>query len=397
LEGCKLGNQGQCEFELIQKDGTHIYTNIAASSIQDDTGNYIGTLALVADITRRKKAEIALETSERKYREFADSLPEIVFESDEKGNPLFVNKMALEILGYSADEMKKANFFKFLVPEDRQRAMETVQRRIQGERTKGNEFTLLKKDGTAFPAMVFTELTQTMTGSYGLRGIIVDLSELKTATKKLIALNEKLRVVGSLTRHDVRNKLSAITGYSYILKKKHADQVDVVDGLDKMVQSVKDSMKIFDFAKVYEQLGVEELVDVNVEKAVSEAADMFSGLTFKVVNDCHGLTVRADSLLRQLIYNFIDNTRKYGQKTTTARVSTEKTSNGDLQLIYEDDGIGIPLENKTSLFKEGFSTGGSTGFGLFLSKKMIEVYGWSIQETGEPGKGAKFVITIPTR
>jgi signal transduction histidine kinase len=47
------------------------------------------------------------------------------------------------------------------------------------------------------------------------------------------------------------------------------------------------------------------------------------------------------------------------------------------------------------LFSEGFSTGGSTGFGLFLTKKMIDVYGWNITEEGEPGKGVKFVITIP--
>ena len=64
-------------------------------------------------------------------------------------------------------------------------------------------------------------------------------------------------------------------------------------------------------------------------------------------------------------------------------------------MVYEDDGVGIPLENKPSLFKEGFSTGGSTGFGLFLIKKMIDVYGWNITEEGEPGKGVKFVITIP--
>jgi signal transduction histidine kinase len=69
--------------------------------------------------------------------------------------------------------------------------------------------------------------------------------------------------------------------------------------------------------------------------------------------------------------------------------------NDSLKLVYEDDGVGIPLENKQSLFKEGFSTGGSTGFGLFLTKKMMEVYGWTITEEGEPGKGAKFVIAIP--
>ena len=114
-----------------------------------------------------------------------------------------------------------------------------------------------------------------------------------------------------------------------------------------------------------------------------------------MVNDCLGLTVRVDSLLRQLVFNFLDNTRKYGQKTTVARIHYEKLSSGDLQLFYEDDGMGISLENKKQLFKQGFSTGDSTGFGLFLSMKMIEVYGWTITEVGEYCKGAKFVITIP--
>jgi signal transduction histidine kinase len=73
----------------------------------------------------------------------------------------------------------------------------------------------------------------------------------------------------------------------------------------------------------------------------------------------------------------------------------EKVEDDGVRLIYEDDGVGISQENKLKLFTEGFSTGGSTGFGLFLIKKMIEVYGWTIQETGESGKGAKFTITIP--
>ena len=48
---------------------------------------------------------------------------------------------------------------------------------------------------------------------------------------ELVRTNEKLGVVGSLTRHDVRNKLSAVTGYAYLLKKKHSDQADIIDGL----------------------------------------------------------------------------------------------------------------------------------------------------------------------
>ena len=96
-----------------------------------------------------------------------------------------------------------------------------------------------------------------------------------------------------------------------------------------------------------------------------------------------------------MFYNFLDNTRKHGVKATVARVCHKPDNNDRILLVYEDDGVGISNENKSNLFKEGFSTDGSTGFGLFLIKRMVEVYGWTIAEDGEPGKGAKFVITIP--
>jgi len=146
---------------------------------------------------------------------------------------------------------------------------------------------------------------------------------------------------------------------------------------------------------MYEQLGVEELTYINVEAKINEATSLFSGSLPKIINECHGLTVLADSFLRQLFYNFIDNTRKYGQKTTTIKIHYEKADQDSLKLVYEDDGVGVSLENKTYLFKEGFTTGGSTGFGLFLTKKMMDVYGWQIQENGTPGEGAKFNISIP--
>ena len=241
-------------------------------------------------------------------------------------------------------------------------------------------------------ATVFTDSTSQKKNESDLS---IALEALSTTLQKQELLNEKLRVVGSLSRHDVRNKLSTVTGYSYILRKKYSDKADIVEAIDKMVEAVQNSMKIFEFAKTYEQLGVEELVDVDVESTVAWAVDMFSNLPFKVVNECQGLIVHADSLLRQLIYNFIDNTRKHGQKAIVARVYYQKIASGELELIYEDDGVGVPQESKEHLFKKGFSTGGGTGFGLFLSKKMMEVYGWNIQEIGEPCKGAKFVITIP--
>jgi signal transduction histidine kinase len=52
------------------------------------------------------------------------------------------------------------------------------------------------------------------------------------------------------------------------------------------------------------------------------------------------------------------------------------------------------MEDKSKLFSEGFSTAGSTGYGLFLIKRIIDIYGWQIQEKGDINKGAKFVIAI---
>jgi signal transduction histidine kinase len=259
-----------------------------------------------------------------------------------------------------------------------------------------------QKDEVGELAIAFNQMTSNLkTVTASKTELAKEISERKNAElelnrtmEKLVSVNEKLGVVGGLTRHDVRNKLSTVTGYAYLLKKKHADQADIVDGLEKMEQAIRDSVKIFDFAKMYEQLGVEELTYIDVEKTMNEAFVLFEGLTVKVVNDCRGVKVLADSCLRQLFYNFIDNTRKYGKKTTTIKLTYEKTDQDSLKLIYEDDGIGVPLENKDHLFKEGFSTGNSTGYGLFFTKKMMDAYGWKINENGEPGIGAKFIITI---
>jgi signal transduction histidine kinase len=50
---------------------------------------------------------------------------------------------------------------------------------------------------------------------------------------------------------------------------------------------------------------------------------------------------------------------------------------------------------RSNLFKEGFTSGKGTGYGLFMIKRICEVYGWTIQETGKRGKGAQFTMSIP--
>jgi len=358
--------------------------------------------ALFEDITQRKTFEASLMESEEKFRNLAEESPNAIF-INKKGRVLYANKKSENITGYSREELYSPNFnfLSLCSPEYVEVMSSSYAVHMRGEDAPPYDYVLITKSGKRIDVMTTSKLIN-YDGDKAILGIVTDISELKKAQEtlnktmdELVRVNEKLGVVGSLSRHDVRNKLSAINGYTYILKKRHKDQPDIVEGLGKIEQAVADSVKIFDFAKMYEQLGVEELTYIDVGMAVNEAATLFSGLTIKILNECNGKKVLADSFLMQMFYNFIDNTRKYGVKATTIKVYFQQEEDGKLSLIYEDDGVGISAENKSMLFTEGFSTGGSTGFGLFLIREMIDVYGWTIEEIGEPGKGAKFTINLP--
>jgi signal transduction histidine kinase len=112
-----------------------------------------------------------------------------------------------------------------------------------------------------------------------------------------------------------------------------------------------------------------------------------------VVNECGGFEVLADSLLMELFHNLIDNSLKYGEKITHIRVYTVKKQDGTTDLLYEDNGVGIDAGMREMLFQKGFGKG--TGYGLYLIKRICEMYGWTICENGEAGKGVRFVINIP--
>jgi len=212
---------------------------------------------------------------------------------------------------------------------------------------------------------------------------------------KLSMVNEKLHVVGSLTRHDVRNKLMAIKTKTYLLKKKNKDNQELISNLEGVEATVDSTAALLDFSGVYEKIGSEKLREVNVEECFNQALELrHSVQNVKVINETRGLTVIADKLLSEVFYNLVDNSLRHGQKVTQIRLYTIKEDN-TLKLIYEDNGVGITEDNKSKIFVDGYSTGKSSGLGLKLIKRVVEGYRWSITENGEPHKGAKFVITIP--
>jgi PAS domain S-box-containing protein len=366
----------------------------ATPTIMRKEGKPVGQVAIVRDVTDKRNIERSLRESQARFEALFIGNPEAAAYLDPDFRIQDVNPCFEELFGYSLEEVKGKDINDVVVPSNLKKEGESLDK----EARKGYVYrdTLRKrKGGVLINVSVSAAPIVDDRGVSGVVAMYRDISDRKNAEKRLDVMNEKLRVVGSLTRHDVRNKLTAVAGNAYLLRKRLANDPDALECLSGVERAVRESERIFDLASAYEKLGLEQLAYVDAKKILDDAVALFPDLKgVKITNDCGGLTLLADSLLRQLFYNLVDNSLKYGGELTQIRIHYGKVQD-QLKLVYEDDGVGISQDAKPKLFKEGYSTGGSTGYGLYLIKKMIEVYGWTIQETGKPGKGAQFIITIP--
>jgi two-component system cell cycle sensor histidine kinase/response regulator CckA len=136
--------------------------------------------------TRLDRSEAAQRESEEKYKELANSLPQIVFETDENGMITFVNQNAFDLFGYSqADLANGLNALNMLVPQDRDRALENIGNVLNGEKLGSVEYTSQRVDGSEFPVMIYANRILREDKPVGLRGIIIDLTEQKCSEKLL--------------------------------------------------------------------------------------------------------------------------------------------------------------------------------------------------------------------
>jgi len=85
-------------------------------------------------------------------------------------------------------------------------------------------------------------------------------------------------------------------------------------------------------------------------------------------------------------------TPRHSDTATEIRISVSR-KDAVIVLVVEDNGMGIPVDNKNKVFERGYGKG--TGWGLFLAMEILLFTGMTIAETGEPGKGSRFEILIP--
>lgn len=153
----------------------------------------VGATACVGLLWRQQRLRLLrqreemLRESEKRYHDLADFLPQTVFEMDENGRLEFVNRYGIEMFGYESEDLQKGlNAFELIASEERDQAKEKLAQAIVGERLGGMEFTAVRKSGSTFPAIVHASPVLRNGSLKGIRGIAVDITDLKRAAREVL-------------------------------------------------------------------------------------------------------------------------------------------------------------------------------------------------------------------
>lgn len=191
----KSGLPDHYEFEWLHKDGTP-HLGYAHIGVLKEKGKSSGFQAILLDITERKHAEKALMDSEERFRVLTELLPQIVFEIDTKGNLTYVNLQGYELSGYGEEDVSEGlNISNLFVAEDRDRLRKNIQGRLRGKVLGGAEYTLMRKDGSRFPVITYSNLIIQEGKPVGLRGIAIDISRRKRIEYDLQESEKKFRSI----------------------------------------------------------------------------------------------------------------------------------------------------------------------------------------------------------
>jgi PAS domain S-box-containing protein len=379
------------EIGIIAPSGEQRFVEVRATPVLNRKIPAI--LTVLTDITDRKRVEEALIESEAKYRAIIENMQDLVYQTDLNGNLTMISPSGAKLAGYaSPEEVIGHNIASELYadPKEREQFMAVLNK--QGW---VSDYPLVLKDHnekihyvTASSHIYYNKQGEAL----GVEGILHDVTDRKIGEEALRQANRKLYLLSGITRHDINNQLTVLSGFLDLLKDRHLDPTSH-DYINNAVAAAERISSMIQFTREYEEIGVQAPVWQELRKLVTSAASGAPLGQIVLKNDLPaGIEILADPLIIRVFYNLMDNAARYGVKITTIRFSAQQTGD-DLFIICEDDGIGIPAEHKEQIFERGF--GQTNGLGLALSREILAISGSSISEEGEPGKGARFVIRVP--
>ena len=389
--------------DLRRKDGTVISTLITSIARFDAEGRVIGFQGTIRDITVQKQTEEALRESERRLLQVLDFLPDATFAIDDKGKVIAWNHAMEEMTGIDAAAMLGKGDHEYALPFYGVRRPILIDLVFSPGDEVRKKYSFVHLDGdvltaetiNASPKGKTTVLWGKAVPLYDAGGKMIgaiesirDVTELRLSTAALVQANQKMNLLSSITRHDVLNKISVGLGFAAVARKS-TDSEKTLSAIAKVEKALIDIRSQIEFTKVYQEIGVTAPQWQDIGEILSHCRSSAPPVAAELPG---AVEVLADPMLPKVFSNLMDNTVRHGQRADRVRVAATDGEPG-LILSWEDNGVGIPSEEKVQIFERGF--GKNTGLGLFLVKEILAITGITIRETGRPGRGARFEILVP--
>ncbi len=367
------------------------------------------------DITAQLKAEEMLRINQRALNSTSTGV--VITDASQPDNPIiYCNPATQLITRYTPSEMIGKNC-RILQGEDRdQKGLEKLRKAIKDQRECKVIIKNYRKDGTMFwnelsISPVYNAKDQ-VTHFVGFQNDItaqVEAEEaLKSSRKKLETMNEELKDFAHIVSHDLKAPLRAISSLSQWIVQDYGEQLDD-DGkkqFDLLSGRVKKMENLIDGILQYSRAsnGEDEREDVDLKLIVQEVADMLSPpkhIEVKIQDVLPTLNL-AKTRIQQVFQNIMSNAIKYNDKERGLITIDCKKEENEWIFSIADNGPGIEQKHFDKVFqifqtldvKESYE---STGIGLTIVKKTIELHGGKIWLESEMGKGTTFYFSIPVQ
>jgi len=385
----------EVDITFRHEDFQQIYT-IQTTPLKDRYGHAEGLIIIIQDVTAGRNAEDALRRSEERLRNFFLQSPVAYQTLDKEGEISEINPEWSNMLGYNWEDVLNKSFTCFLSERTRYKFRENFTAFLK-EGSIYKEFELVHKNGQFITVMLSGRIQRDIDGHFvWAHCILHDITERKRMEDSLYQVNKKLNLLSGITRHDILNQLTILKGYQELSKEHLADTgySDLIFSkyLEKESAAAETISQQIKFTGDYQNIGIQSPRWQNVKTTFIHSIQNLNPGNVKIITDVAGIEIYADPLLEKVFYNLVENALNYGEKLTKITLSFRKCD-GLLILVLEDDGIGIPENEKENIFNRKYFR--NTGLGMFLSRDILSITRIEIKETGIPGEGARFEITVP--
>jgi PAS domain S-box-containing protein len=408
------------EWVITTKGGEKRVVRISTSVLRTpDDGVHV--LALMDDVTERRRAEEALRESEERYRSLFEGAPYGIYRATTEGRLVAVNQTLAAMLGYAPRELEGRNVRD--LHQDPAEWNRILASGGNGKPFQAAEVVWVRKDGAA--------LTLRLTGRpligedglpLGHEMIAEDVTE-RRLLEEQFRQAQKMEAVGRLAggiAHDFNNLLTAVSGYADLLRVRmplddpRRGYVEEIAGAADRAASLTRQLLAFSRRQILQPkvVNLEEMVR-NVERMLGRIIGEDIELETRLAaRGC----VRADvSQLEQVLLNLAVNARDAmpeGGKLLIETEDAEVRADGEVHrpgrgpmprgsyvlLAVSDTGIGMDRRALSHIFEPFFTTkeaGKGTGLGLATVYGIVKQSEGFIWVSSEPGRGARFEVYLP--